>query len=215
MYLKDYCLLKDNWKAHFDFFSLKKIDHNDLSEYKLAYNKALFNILVRDQNACLDRGMTKYEEEASALFERIDREKFLRNKDGISLNSLIGAISEGDVVTGIHLKELDGFRYPSLIVKCHLSLFSLNDEEVEFLSTALPCHIDTESATMTISIANIPILKNITEKKEILVAKWAFRICNENVSNYYNKVFSLKAKRKSPYKFLYDKLENLYINYFL
>jgi hypothetical protein len=215
MYQNQYKLLTASWKAHFDFFSLKKIDHKDLSPFKLQYNKELFELLYKDQKQRHCRGKNKYEELAERIFNDVEREHFVRNKTGISLESLLGVVQESEIITGVHMKEQGEYQYPILMIKCFASTLTLNKDEVTFLSTALPCHYDDQSGSITIAIASIPFLNKKTLKNEERLFKWAIRIAEENIEKYYEKVFDKKPRKKTLPEKIKNKLEDVQIKYFL
>jgi hypothetical protein len=215
MYLKQYQLLQASWKAHFDFLSLKKIDHKDLSPFKLDYNKALFDLLFADQRRRKDRGKNKYQELAERIYNDIEKARFVRNKKGISIESMVAAIQESEIITGIHVKEDGGHRYPLLMVKCYMSTITLNDEEVTFFSTALPCHLDDDSGSVTVAIASIPIMKKSTTKKETKIFKWALRIATTQLQNYYSKVFDYTPPKINVKQKLLNFIEDIHIKYFM
>jgi len=215
MYVNQYELLESSWKDYFEFLSLKKIDHKDLNPFKLKYNENLFKVLYDDQKRKRNRGKDAYHEIAQELFDKTEKEHFTRNKEGISLDSLEGLIKESDIITGIHLVEVDEQRYPTLFVKCYGSTFTLNEDEVSFLCTALPCHLDNDSEGITISIAKIPIMKKFTSEKEILVFKWAQRKSLEQVRAYHAKVFNYPLKGKSLLDKAKDLYEDILVKYFM
>jgi hypothetical protein len=216
MYVSQYKLLNGVWKVHFEFLSLKKTDHKDLSPFKLSYNERLFKLLIKDQKESYDRGKSKYEELARRIFDEAEKEIFVRNKEGISLFSLKGAILESEVITGIHLKEHggNGYKYPILMVKCYLSTISLNQEEITFLSTALPCHLDNDGSGITIAVASIPIMKKSSLKQEERITRWAQKKSIEKVEDYYFKVFNKRPPKPSFLKRLDALKEDIIIKYF-
>jgi hypothetical protein len=214
MHLKQYQLLQASWKAHFDFLSLKKIDHKDLSPFKLNYNKALFDLLFADQRRRQDRGTTKYQELAERIYNDIEKSRFVKNKKGISIDAIMAAMQQSEIITGIHVKEQGKYRYPILIVKCYMSTLTLNDEEVTFFTTALPCYLDKDSGAITIAIANIPIMKKFTSEKEVKVFKWALRTGCAQLQNYYSKVFDCTPRKLSLKQKVLNYLEDIHIKYF-
>lgn len=215
MYYSQYKLLHSNWKIHFDFLSLKKTDHKDLSPFKLAYNERLFATILKDQKNRVDRGKDKYEELARNLFDEIEKERFVRNKEGISLHSMKGAIQESDIISGIHLQEVGDHKYPVLMVKCYLSTMTLNDDEVTFLTTALPCHLDSDSCGITIAVASIPIMKKSSTKKEEMIFRWAIDKSIIQLESYYEKVFNKKLPKPPFIERVKAGILDIKIKYFL
>ncbi len=215
MYNNQYELLNGVWKSYFDFFSLKKTDHKDLSPFKLSYNEELFKVLFSDQSKRSNRGKSAYEDIARGIFDRVEKDKFVRNKKGISLDSMKGAILESDIITGIHLQEIDKHKYPILIVKCYVSTMTLNDEEVLFMTTALPCHLDNDSSGLTIAVASIPIMKKSTTKKEEMVFKWAVRKSISQLEKYYSKVYKTSPRKEGVVKMCKNIIEDVLVKYCL
>lgn len=212
---KQYNLLRGYWKNLFDFFAIKQPDGNYLSPYKLKYNENLFKVFFKDQRQNYKRPKDNYEKIAHDLYVKSEREVFVGNSVTIDIDNILAAIDSSiPLVTRKIVREGD-FQYPKIISKLSVSTLTLNDNELDFLSSVIPSLFSSECSYLILNYAEIPLTKKFNKRKGLMLERHTLSRIKNIVNLKYLEINNKKAPFSLRKKMLIEYIESLYITYFI
>jgi hypothetical protein len=205
---KSYKKLKGLNKTYFDILCLKMSDKYDVDKFKLKFNQELFDIIYYNQKRRIVKSKEHYESLVPLIFKDVEKKVFIRNKDGVSEDSILIAIDQALILTSPFQKNFSGFSHSHVVLRLVVSTLSLNNAEIELLKASIPSNYDEESSSIVIAVATLPIYSKYPTEK--LSERWAKAVSRNQISKYHKHVF---GKSSFNFQFLFY-FDDINIRYF-
>lgn len=212
---KQYELLYGYWKNLFDFYAIKKIDEHYLSPYKLKYNENLFKIFFKDQRQNYKRPKDNYEKIAHKIYAEAEKEIFVGSRVDINHDNILSSLNKGVSLVTSKVQSLSKFQYPKVLIKLTVPCITLNQNEMDFLSTSIPSSFSGECAYLVINYAEIPVYRKMNERKKRMLERHVKRAVVDVFNKQYDSVFNTTHYSPKLTERVLNRLERFYISYFI
>ncbi len=212
---KQYNLLRGYWKNLFDFFAIKQVDNNYLSPYKLKYNENLFKVFFKDQRANYKRPKDKYEKIAHGLYVKSEREVFVGNSVKIDIENVLDAIQSSIPLVTRKIAKDGDYQYPKVASKLSISTLTLNDTELDFISSVIPSLFSSECSYLILNYAEIPLTRKFSKSKEQMIERHTISRVKNLIHIKYNEINGIKSPFCLKRQQFLGYIKSLYISYFI